>query len=125
MAPDKATHHIPVMNLSDVTRSLHEGTRLDDTFPVESFKHVQEMLLVDSDVSDTDSDDDEVTDVCATGITSRSASSKTPRTNACDNARMDTDLPVHLQPSWSGYRKISLLENVRSLQWPFMSTEKY
>ena len=26
VAPDKATHHIPVMNLSDATRTLHEGT---------------------------------------------------------------------------------------------------
>ncbi len=28
-------------------------------------------------------------------------------------------------PSWSGCRNISLLENVRSLQWPFMSREMY
>ena len=26
VSPDKATHHIPVMNLSAATRSLHEGT---------------------------------------------------------------------------------------------------
>ncbi len=30
VAPDKATHHIPVMNLWDATRTLHEGTRLGD-----------------------------------------------------------------------------------------------
>ncbi len=41
VAPDKATHHIPVMNLSDSTQTLHEGTQLGDIFSVESFKHVQ------------------------------------------------------------------------------------
>ncbi len=44
VTPDKATHHIPVMNLSDTTRTLPEGTRLGDIYPVESFKHVQDML---------------------------------------------------------------------------------
>ncbi len=63
MAPDKLTHHIPVMNLSDWPRSLHEGTRLRDIFPVESFKHVLEMLWVDSDLSDWESDDAELKDV--------------------------------------------------------------
>ncbi len=56
--PVKAIHHILVMNLSDVTRTLHEGTWLGDVFPVESLKHVQEMLWVDSDLSDWESDDD-------------------------------------------------------------------
>ncbi len=40
VAPDKATHHIPVTNLSDATWTLHEGTRLGDIFPVQSLKHV-------------------------------------------------------------------------------------
>ncbi len=40
VTPDKATHHIPVMNLSDTTRTLPEGTRMGDIYPVESFKHV-------------------------------------------------------------------------------------
>ncbi len=44
VAPEKAIHHIPVINLSDATRTLHEGTQLEDIFPVESLKHVQEML---------------------------------------------------------------------------------
>ncbi len=43
VAPDKGTHHIPVMNMSDTTLTLHEGTWLGDTYPVESFKHAQEM----------------------------------------------------------------------------------
>ncbi len=61
--------------------------------------HVQEMLWVDSDFSDWKSDDDELTDVHATGITSKSASAKTPRANAHDDARMDPkDLSDHLQP---------------------------
>ncbi len=99
VAPDKATRHIPVMNLSDATRTLHEGTRLRDIFLVESLKPVQEMLWVDSDFPDWDSDDDELTDVRATSITSRSASAKTPRATARDDVHMDPkDLPEHLQP---------------------------
>ncbi len=53
------------------------------------------MLWVDSDLSDWESDDDELTDVRATGHTSKSASAP----NACDDAHMDPkDLPEHLQP---------------------------
>ncbi len=44
LAPDKATYHIPVMNLLHATWTLHEGTWLGDMFPVESLKHVQENL---------------------------------------------------------------------------------
>ncbi len=92
VAPDKVTHHIPVMNMSDATWTLNEGTWLGDIFPVESLKHVQEIPWVDSDLSDWESDDDELMDVFATGITSRSA-------NACDDMRMDPkDLPEHLPP---------------------------
>ncbi len=91
VAPDKATHHIPVMNLSDTTRTLHEGTRLGE------LQQIQEMFWVDSHLSDWESDVDELTDVCATGITDKGASAKTP--NACDDTRMDPkDLPQHLQP---------------------------
>ncbi len=61
VAPDKVIHHIPVMNLSDATQTLHEGTRLGDIFPVESLKHIQEMLWVNSDLSDWESDDEELT----------------------------------------------------------------
>ncbi len=129
MAPDRATHHIPVMNLSDATRTLHEGTQLRDIFPVESLKHVQEMLWVDSDLSDWESDDDELTYLHATGITSRGTSAKTPYANAHDDVCMD---PIEhkisqstCSVSWGGYQKTSLLNNVRSLQQPFMSTERY
>ncbi len=87
------------MNLSNATRTLHEGTRLGDIYPVESFKHVQEMLWVDSGLFDWESDDDELTDVRCMGITSKSTSAKTTRANAHDDARMDPkDLPEHLQP---------------------------
>ncbi len=85
------------MNVSDTTRTLHEGTHLGDIYPVKSFKHVQEMLWVDSDLSDWESDDYELTDVRATSITGKGASAKTP--NARDDARMDPkDLPEYLQP---------------------------
>ncbi len=57
------------------------------------------MLWVDSDLSDWESDDDELTDVRATGIMSKSASVKTPRANGHDDACMDPkNLPEHLQP---------------------------
>ena len=57
------------------------------------------MLWVDSDLSDWESDDDELTDVRATGITGKSTSARTSRANARDDARMDPkDLPEHLQP---------------------------
>ena len=56
------------------------------------------MLWVDSDLSDWESDDDELTDVHATGIVSRSASAKTSCANARDDVRMDPkNLPEHLQ----------------------------
>ena len=98
MAPDKATHHIPVMNLSHDTQTLHERTQLGDIYPVQSFKHVQEMLWVDSDLSDCESDDDELTDVRVTGIMSKSTSAKTPHTNAHDDVRVEPkDLPEHMQ----------------------------
>ncbi len=58
VASDMATHHVTVMNMSDTTCTLHEGTSLGDIYPVESFKHVQDMLWVDSDFSDWESDDD-------------------------------------------------------------------
>ncbi len=41
VTPDKATHHKPVMNLADTTRTLPEGTRLADIYPVESIKRFQ------------------------------------------------------------------------------------
>ncbi len=86
------------MNLSDSTWTLHEVTRLGDIFPVESLKQVQEMLWVDSDLSDWESDDDELTDVHAIGITSRRTSAKTSCANASDDTRMDLkDLSEHLQ----------------------------
>ncbi len=40
VAPDKATHHIPVMNLSDATQTLYKGTPLEDVCPVESIKNI-------------------------------------------------------------------------------------
>ncbi len=81
------------MKLSDATQTLHEGHRL---FPVESLKQVQEMLWVD--FSEWNSDDEELSDVRAAGITSRNASAQTPRVNAQDDACVDTkDVPEHLQ----------------------------
>ena len=46
---------------------MNRGDKLA-IYPVESFKHVHEMLWVDSDLSDWESDDDELRDVRATSI---------------------------------------------------------
>ncbi len=78
---NKATYYIWVMNLSDATRTLHEGTRLGEVFPVELIKQVPKLLWVDSDFSHSD--------VCAASIAGRNASAKTPRINTCDGANMD------------------------------------
>ncbi len=99
MAADKVTHHIPVMNLLDATQTLHKGTRLGDVFPVDSLTQVQEMLWVDSDLSDWDSDDEELMDVRAAGMVGRNVSAKTPCVNAHDDTRMD---PKDLQESLHG-----------------------
>ena len=77
---------------------MHKDNRLGEAFLVESLKQVQEMLWVDSDFSDWDSDDEELTAIRAAGITDRIASAKTPHVNACDDAGMDPkDIPEHLQ----------------------------
>ncbi len=57
------------------------------------------MFWVDSDLSHWESNDDELTDVRATGNTGRSASAKTPGANGHDDACMDPKgLQDHLQP---------------------------
>ena len=57
------------MNLSDATRTLHEGAQLGDIFSVKSLKPVQEKFWVDQ-LSDWDSDDEELLDMRATGVDS-------------------------------------------------------
>ncbi len=54
VAPNAVIYYIPVMNLSDATRTLHKGTWLGDVFPFELLKQVQEMLWVDSELSEWD-----------------------------------------------------------------------
>ncbi len=57
------------------------------------------MLWLDSDLSDWESDDDELTNVRSTGTTGKSASAKTTHAYARDDVRMDPkDLQGHLQP---------------------------
>ncbi len=109
------------MNLSDAIWTLHEGTRLGDIYPVESFKHVQEMLWVDSDLSAWESDDDELMNVHDTGINQRHPALMLVMTRTWI-AKISQST---CSPLWSGYQKISLLEKVRRLQQPFMSTEMY
>ncbi len=76
------------MNLSDVTRTLHEGSLLGDVFSVELLKQVQAKLSLDSDLSDWESDYEELMDVCVVGITGRNMSAKTPRINVRNDACM-------------------------------------
>ncbi len=64
VAPDTATHYIPVMNLSDATRLCINETRLGMVFQVKSRKKVQEMIWVNHRLSDCNSENDELLDVC-------------------------------------------------------------
>ncbi len=57
VAPGTVTHYIPVMNQFDATWTSYEGTRLVDVFPVKSLKTVQEMLWVEPQLSDWESDE--------------------------------------------------------------------
>ncbi len=47
------------MNLSDAPRTLYKGARIREVYPVTSLKQAPEMLLVDSQLSDWDSDSDD------------------------------------------------------------------
>ncbi len=67
LARDSETHCIPVMNLSDVPRTLYPGAQIGDVYPVTSLKQAHEVLEVDPQLSDWDSefesDDEELLDV--------------------------------------------------------------
>ncbi len=67
LAHDSESHCIPVMNLSDAPRTLHPGARIGDVYPVTSLKQAHEVLEVDPQFSDLDSefdsDDEELLDV--------------------------------------------------------------
>ncbi len=58
-ASDSGTHFLPVMNLSDAPHTLYEGARIGEVYPVTSLKQAHEMLPVDSQLSDWDSDSDD------------------------------------------------------------------
>ena len=58
-APDSGTHYLPVMNLSDAPRTLYEGAQIGEVYPVTSLKQAHEMLPVNSQLSDWDSDSDD------------------------------------------------------------------
>ncbi len=100
-APDSGTHYLPVMNLSDAPHTLYEGARIGEIYPVTSLKQAHEMLLVDSQLSDWDSDTDDgvLLDVRTAAKTSACTGNKLP----CRNERLDAcldakDLAEHLQP---------------------------
>ncbi len=58
-APDSGTHYLPVMNLSDAPRTLYKGAQIGEVYPVTSLKQAHEMLPVNSQLSDWDSDSDD------------------------------------------------------------------
>ncbi len=100
-APDSGTHYLPVMNLSDAPCTLYEGARIREVYPVTSLKQAHEMLQVDSQLSDWDSDSDDgvLLDVRMAAKTSAGTGNKLPRRNERLDARLDPkDLPEHLQP---------------------------
>ncbi len=101
LARDSETHCIPVMNLSDAPRTLPQGARIGDVYPVTSLKQAHEVLEVDPQLSDWDSefdsDDEELLDVRTTDTAGFSGIKS--RSNTRNDARMDPkDLPEHLQP---------------------------
>ncbi len=88
------------MNLSDAPRTLYEGARIGEVYPVISLKQAQEMLPVDSQLSDweSDSDDGVLLDVRTAAKTSAGTGNKLPRRNELLDARLDPkDLPEQLQ----------------------------
>ncbi len=89
------------MNLTDAPCTLLPGARIGDVYPVPSLKQAHEVLEVDPQFSDWDSefdsDDEELLDV-HTADTAGFSGIKS-RSNTRNDARMDPkDLPEHLQP---------------------------
>ncbi len=100
-APDSRTHYLLVMKLSDAPRTLYEGARIGEVYPVTSLKQAHEMLPVDSQLSDWDSDSDDgvLLDVQTAAKTSAGTGKKLPHHNERLDALLDPkDLPEHLQP---------------------------
>ncbi len=100
-APNSETHDLPVMNLSDAPLTLYEGARIGEIYPVNSLKQAQEMLPVDPQLSDWDSDsnDAELVDVRMAINTDIGNVRKLPRYDECMNAHLNPkDLLEHLQP---------------------------
>ncbi len=89
VSPDTSTHYIPVINLSDVTQTLHEGSRLGDVFPIksQSLKQFQEMLWVDPQLSDRDWDDEVLLDVRTASVEGSSDKVRGPHSDTW----LDTD----------------------------------
>ncbi len=89
------------MNLSDASRTLYEGARIGEVYPVTSLKQAHKMLPVDSQLSywDSDSDDGVLLDVRMAANNNASMRSKLPRRNERLDVRLDPkDLLEHLQP---------------------------
>ncbi len=87
------------MNLSDATQTSHERAWLEDVFPVESLKQVQELLWVDFEPSDLDLDDEQFLDKCVAGFAGSGVKGKSSHSNRHGDARMNPKhQPEHLQP---------------------------
>ncbi len=100
-ASESEIHYLPVMNLSDAPCTLYTGARIREVYPVTSLKQAQEMLQVDPQLADwdSDSDDRELLDVRTTVNNDRCKGGNLPCRHERLDVRMDPkDLPEHLQP---------------------------
>ncbi len=99
-APSAGAHQLPVMNLSNTPRTLPAGTQIGDLYPATSLRQTCDMFEAESELSDWDSDDEELLlDVRGTTKTGTKNQGARPHSNVRTYPRMDPDkLPEHLKP---------------------------
>ncbi len=99
-APGSGAHQLPVMNLSNAPRTLPAGTRIGDLYPATSLRQTCEMFEAEPELSDWDSDDEDLLlDVRGTTKTGTKSQGARPHSNVHTYPRMDPDkLPEHLKP---------------------------
>ncbi len=99
-APGSGMHQLPVMNLSNAPRTLPARTRIGDLNPATSLRQTCEMFEAEPELSDWDSDDEELLlDVQGTTKTGTKTQGAQSYSNARVYPRMDPErLPEHLKP---------------------------
>ncbi len=98
-APSLGAHQLPVMKLSNAPRTLPAGTGIGYLYPAASLRQTCEMFEAESELSDWDSDDEELLlDVRGTTKTGTKNQGARPHSNVRMYPRMDPDkLPEHLK----------------------------